>query len=454
MNHRLGPFAPDTVYRAILYAADGRPMSVTILSSDAFARKVLLHPALEDSRLGCEMIQLDRFTFSYIDADTRGAVNKAIARAQVQNDLYTMSVITGRRATWSPPAPRRCTMERFTRFGASVGGGNRESLRCLPTPRHLRSRASTASTGLPLSALSRGRAGAGSHGVERFQNCMQAQAVEWGGGEVKNWKLAPELTIVSGVRDEPFRMDPDLSFTKAPTGRGDTWPLEFLVQDTAAGERATPWSFPEVAPRLRPAVSRLMFENQDARSIVAGVREFALLQRIFRLGFAGKLGDDFPLAEIAALAAAARSRAQDKVDTVRWVPPATSPAATLRKRLQSLHQSLSETERKEFEVDRRRATTCLNVMTKVEAGGTIPSRFEELCRVGGRDAAARRCRAGTSSAACGLVALTAAMHRMVECYAALGQTGRTAEAGAAGRCATTATLWASQSRMIAKEFVL
>ena len=91
---------------------------------------------------------------------------------------------------------------------------------------------------------------------------MQAQAVEWGGGEVKNWKLAPELTIVSGVRDEPFRMDPDLSFTKAPTGRGDTWPLEFLVQDTAAGERATPWSFPEVAPRLRPAVSRLMFENR------------------------------------------------------------------------------------------------------------------------------------------------------------------------------------------------
>ena len=70
-----------------------------------------------------------------------------------------------------------------------------------------------------------------------------------------------------------------------------------------------------------------------------------------------------------------------------------------------------QTERKEFEVDRRRATTCLNVMTKVEAGGTIPSRFEELCRVGDRDAAARRCRAGTSSAACGLVALTAAMHK-------------------------------------------
>ena len=119
VGRRLGPFAPDTVYRAILYAADGRPMSVTILSSDVFARKVLLHPALEDSRLGCEIIELDRFTFSYIDADTRGAVNKAIARAQVQNDLYTMSVITGRRAhgllepatlydgTWYPVRSKR-----------------------------------------------------------------------------------------------------------------------------------------------------------------------------------------------------------------------------------------------------------------------------------------------------------------------------------------------------------
>ena len=57
----LGPYDPAIAHLALAYAADGRPLAVTIIRAGPLRdHKILLHPALVDTGLGCRAIQLDR----------------------------------------------------------------------------------------------------------------------------------------------------------------------------------------------------------------------------------------------------------------------------------------------------------------------------------------------------------------------------------------------------------
>ena len=62
----LGPFMPDSVEKALAYAADNRKVTVTMISAPPLAElKVFVHPALIDTRTGCRAVELDRFVDIY-----------------------------------------------------------------------------------------------------------------------------------------------------------------------------------------------------------------------------------------------------------------------------------------------------------------------------------------------------------------------------------------------------
>lgn len=81
---RLGPAPREMLATALAYAADGRPTAVTILAAEAGASRVTVHPALEDTAMGCRLVELDRLTFRWLDRDPemRARVDRAAAEAR------------------------------------------------------------------------------------------------------------------------------------------------------------------------------------------------------------------------------------------------------------------------------------------------------------------------------------------------------------------------------------
>jgi hypothetical protein len=75
---------------ALTYAADGRVTTATITKADPLnERRILLHPALVDTWLGCRAIQIDRFVF---DSTSKSKVrDQRLALVEVQRWLYAVA---------------------------------------------------------------------------------------------------------------------------------------------------------------------------------------------------------------------------------------------------------------------------------------------------------------------------------------------------------------------------
>ncbi|WP_371883001.1 hypothetical protein [Caballeronia sp. S22] len=87
-----GVFDYATIFLALRYAADGRMLTTTVLNTEIpGVQNVLLRPALVDTQLGCEIVQLDNFIFSYVGADARSEVHEATRRVKLLDSLYRYS---------------------------------------------------------------------------------------------------------------------------------------------------------------------------------------------------------------------------------------------------------------------------------------------------------------------------------------------------------------------------
>ena len=84
-----GPFRAEIVRRALAYAADGRPITATMPLALPLGRRVLIHPALVNSALGCESRLLDQF----VDGATSDADYRTKAEELVldQTSLYELA---------------------------------------------------------------------------------------------------------------------------------------------------------------------------------------------------------------------------------------------------------------------------------------------------------------------------------------------------------------------------
>ena len=136
----------------------------------------------------------------------------------------------------------------------------------------------------------------------------------------------PQFTVWSGVRERSFRLKPEEFFFAEDVPLPD--PIDFMLQIAFTSAPRTsdqdfadtePWEFPHIRSLIQQTVTARIAEDEQARAIYESAREFTLLQRFFRLGFAGALGDAFPVEEMGNLARALRQQAPPAVvRTYRW----------------------------------------------------------------------------------------------------------------------------------------
>jgi hypothetical protein len=89
-RHRSRPHRMSLAYQALNYAADGRPLAVTMTTAAPLSElKILLHPTLIDTPLGHRTIELDRFVDHYTGRDKTRM--EAESRIHAQFALYTVA---------------------------------------------------------------------------------------------------------------------------------------------------------------------------------------------------------------------------------------------------------------------------------------------------------------------------------------------------------------------------
>jgi hypothetical protein len=345
-----GPFHASVVHGALAYAADGRALTATMISAEPLRDlKILLHPALLDTPIGCRAISIDRFADESTGQDQYPERARAESAFQADVMLYEIAraaIIDALPLTLKPEEAdfRKNTTARADGFialtASTPGNENGEVLEL-------------------LGSEIKGTTAPGLHRFDHFNHdvvdiveaCMGptksprdfvactrergAQYVGSGGTRSDYERIeaamlpVPTFQIWSGVREAPYRPDATLSFLRQP---GDS-SLQFMVQVAFTSppyqkllkegrtkledgdEQSDPYEFSDL--KISEKVLAMVMANPEKRDVFDGIVEFTALQRIFRLAFEGRLGSRFPIEQLTALGIATRNDVK-RQDTPRW----------------------------------------------------------------------------------------------------------------------------------------
>ena len=147
----------------------------------------------------------------------------------------------------------------------------------------------------------------------------------------------PEFVYWSGVREAEFAARPEALL--APEGGEAPVPFQFMLQiaftsapaflerkpeqesEDVAYSDTKPWEFPALEAEIQKKVLAELAKpaNASDREAVADVSEFAMLQRLFRMAFDGRLGESFPVERLAELEKELAPKGPpSRVRTLRW----------------------------------------------------------------------------------------------------------------------------------------
>jgi hypothetical protein len=358
-EYRSIPHRKELVYRALVYAADGRPLTATMTTARPLPDlKILLHPALVDTPLGYRAIEIDRFVDVYTGSEGGGKLSAdraaASERVYAHLALYQYARACRIQAALSDfPLPQ--VQSEFAAGAELEKQQSRElALQALKDPDAL-----TDPRRSPLTAKSeffdpdlvKTLSEAANHcagDLAKFDSLTRDASTQAIAPEFQSWMRqfksalaredgttlkfllsqlkerqpyfqqvtadAPEFVIWSGVREKDFQAAPgDLLMV---AGAAPARPFRFMLQvaftsppmfGPKAGSKDysddQPWEFPELAEAIDQRVNGVFDADPTGRDagIMHDMAEFALLQRLFRAGFAGRLGESFPMEKLVAL---------------------------------------------------------------------------------------------------------------------------------------------------------
>ena len=298
---RLGPYHPAVVHHALAFVADGRVVVVTLPQPQLGperglqipARRVVVHPAFEDTAFACSPIQIDRFVDTFTRDPYNGMRSDRLGRiALARSGVSNLGVLLGadesvaqkesdellpgiRRHLLNCVGDAQCfPIKRYEEMGVQFGSVD-QFLACL------RDKESPSEQRACLSGLQRGRD--------------------------RNGYL-----VDSGVREKPYKIDAKLDFVSGTAHRNDrTWPIEFMIQAVPQVDESNlninanqdPWQFPTIAADVQAAVAQGLDSSRAAQDVFRNVRDFVALQRLFRAALSGELGRTFPLHALVRLSA-------------------------------------------------------------------------------------------------------------------------------------------------------
>jgi len=298
----IGPFHPAIVHHALAYAADGRVVTATLPlfqtprpgSNEFFipSRRVLVHPAFEDTAFACSAIQVDRFVDTFTSTDIGGDTRLKIAQAR--------GAVTGLGSILEQSIRARqpdLTEEEKSAIPENLDkAGEQVSL--------FARYCGTDDACFPIAAYQ--KLGFKFGTAQSYLDCLsKADAADQCRVDLPLNDVGMSYLVDSGVREMRFTLDKQFGFL---TGYGHeserTWPLDFMIQavpqdqsgkDVTVGEDWEPWTFPAIDADLRNVVADSVAQVPEAQQILQRMRQFVVLQRLFRVALNGDLGSEFPL---------------------------------------------------------------------------------------------------------------------------------------------------------------
>jgi hypothetical protein len=347
-----GPFEKPLVHQALGYVADDRKVVVTIISGGRGRRRVMLHPALVDTRLGQDIVEFDKLVFRFMNncdparKESDQLIDAQLSLYDVAHALRSLSVLrqlasygaltdAGRKdlsmmaeweskglssgATYELLKPGLLDAENLDRPEKSILAWGKAFFD-QTLVREIKRCASQSRDHLPAFHLCLS---------ESFSNGAYYASED----TLKGWlKPPPTLSWRSIAEELPYRVDPDLSLLNSAGDAGPAerlWPFQFRYEIAfpadapyranygASDGYRTPWEF----AALRGAIAEKVWNGVDAdaglRSLYKRVRDFTVLQRLFRASLEGGLGQRFPVEKLVLLTRATAGSLAN-VATPRW----------------------------------------------------------------------------------------------------------------------------------------
>ncbi len=373
------PFRAGVMHQALAYAADGRPLAVTMAKATPLHElRILCHPALIDSPLGSRVIEIDRFVDVFTgESDFRREASLLVQHA---NRLYIFvralrlrsagDDIEAMKPHLSPEsipyidaslAEAESILQDPNYFvSVNMALANSEGLDD-PMRTPLRAKpefydqqlvsdiveaAETTDFQVFVSSL-----------VTKYENALDSSELglvlplgfpindrieklgEW-------LKPAPQFEIWSGVREAEF----NLSFDGLlPEANENDLPISFMLQVAFTSPPAfielaeddeysdeSPWEFPAISQQIHDTVLDATKGRAREGTILRDVSEFTVLQRFFRMAIEDRLGERFPLERLAELQQECLESSPPLYwRTLRWNSRAGMAEAILRARVES-----------------------------------------------------------------------------------------------------------------------
>ncbi|MTB50251.1 hypothetical protein [Lewinella sp. W8] len=321
-QHDAGSYDADIVYQALAYAADGRPVAATMIKlsmQELPGLKILAHPALIDTEVGCEVIALDRFVDKF--AAGHPVVAEALQSAQILDLLYRYSAIV---TIANQSGLDALESLRYTMFAGKLAAQienyypvfyryyAKDGRISDPDYNFIEAYPEFYNEKLWTEVKSAFLASQGS--FTNFSDRMEANPMTV---YDPNTLLRTDVATWSGVREMPYSVDASLSFLRpAPNTLA---PLRFMEQIAYIplndpDSNYQPWEFPALeASGILAREVQLGIKNGNSkdRTVLQRMQSFTLAQRLFRAALSGDLGTEFPLEELSNMAA-------DCQNSVQW----------------------------------------------------------------------------------------------------------------------------------------
>lgn len=319
----------NIAYLALLYAADPRPVAATIVWPDEnepisdinpelkSIGLELLHPTLNDTNLGHNLIEMDRMMDTFTFGHTQESNDLLNIRATTHNRFITqelfyqftayLPLINNYKKEYNidqMDAEFKKFVEQFEEMRDSIST-EKVDINVLKTI--------TNKTESPFSYYTN------IYDQEIVQILFKAFKKSTNGDELlehldiltstidderlnsilKNLTLSEG--VISGIRENEYSLNTGLSFLNSESE--DLF--KFTVQPTYSLNEEVEiktWNFPNVADELNDLVFEMIQKDSRSIEVIENVRMFIALQRFFRLGYDGWLGDDFPVDQYIILA--------------------------------------------------------------------------------------------------------------------------------------------------------
>jgi len=317
-KYQLGRFPKAVIALAIAYAADARPVAATMINctDGALPLRVLVHPALVNTPLGCNIISMDRFVDTYAYNEPSGQVQYALQQFRYQKLIYDACAyyLIFKRHLYEGTenflveGPYKqlsgFVISNFTLLKQKLLNGKVFNDPLLSPMRVKKNYYHQYLVDLIVTHLA-----ASTTGEEFFNKIDAGFPGNMSAGDI----LITQSEIRSGVRENPYVLDPDLRSLMLTADDNPLNTLTFIEQVAYNKSRFckkdfhpevddSPWEFPYI--KSNNMIQRAIDQNVQTgvnKEIMDNALAFTVAQRLFRNAFSGGLGLGFPLSRVGAL---------------------------------------------------------------------------------------------------------------------------------------------------------